>query len=53
MFKFYVKEAFIDENYVSVIVNMMLTTGDEITFEVRSFIKQFIVGGTGIRRKFN
>jgi len=45
LFKFpYVKEVFIDENYVSV-TKYDINDWDEITLEVRSFIKQFIENG--------
>lgn len=40
----YVKEVFIDENYVSV-TKFTTYDWDEITLEVRSFIKQFIENG--------
>ncbi len=45
LFKFpFVKEVFIDENYVSV-TKYEVNNWDEITLEVRSFIKQFIENG--------
>ncbi|TPG35463.1 NifU family protein [Flavobacterium pectinovorum] len=45
LFKFpYVKEVFIDENYISV-TKYDINNWDEITLEVRSFIKQFIENG--------
>jgi Fe-S cluster biogenesis protein NfuA len=45
LFKFpYVKEVFIDENYISV-TKYDINDWDEITLEVRSFIKQFIENG--------
>ncbi|MEN2401921.1 NifU family protein [Flavobacterium sp. MC2016-06] len=45
LFKFpYVKEVFIDENYISV-TKYAVNEWDEITLEVRSFIKQFIENG--------
>jgi len=45
LFKFpYVKEIFIDENYVS-ITKFDSYSWDEITIEVRSFIKQYIENG--------
>ena len=40
----YVKEIFIDENYVS-ITKFEIYSWDEITIEVRTFIKQFIENG--------
>lgn len=49
LFKFpFVKEIFIDENYVSV-SKYDVATWDEITLELRTFIKQFIEnGGTAV-----
>ncbi|KQO34763.1 nitrogen fixation protein NifU [Flavobacterium sp. Leaf82] len=45
LFKFpYVKEVFIDENYISV-TKYDVNNWDEITLEVRTFIKQFIENG--------
>ena len=45
LFKFpYVKEIFIDENYISV-TKYDVNNWDEITLELRSFIKQFIENG--------
>ncbi|WP_414000098.1 NifU family protein [Flavobacterium sp. W1B] len=45
LFKFpYVKEVFIDENYISV-TKYEVNNWDEITLELRSFIKQFIENG--------
>ena len=45
LFKFpFVKEVFIDENYISV-TKYEVNTWDEITLELRSFIKQFIENG--------
>ena len=45
LFKFpFVKEIFIDENYVS-ITKYEVNSWDEITIELRSFIKQFIENG--------
>jgi Fe-S cluster biogenesis protein NfuA len=45
LFKFpYVKEVFIDENYISV-TKYDINDWDEITLEVRTFIKQFIENG--------
>ncbi|KQB40618.1 NifU family protein [Flavobacterium aquidurense] len=45
LFKFpYVKEVFIDENYISV-TKYDVNDWDEITLEVRTFIKQFIENG--------
>ena len=45
LFKFpYVKEIFIDENYISV-TKYDINNWDEITLELRSFIKQFIENG--------
>lgn len=45
LFKFpYVKEVFIDENYISV-TKYDINNWDEITLEVRTFIKQFIENG--------
>ena len=45
LFKFsYVKEVFIDENYISV-TKFDVYEWNEITLEVRSFIKQFIENG--------
>ncbi len=40
----YIKEIFIDENYVS-ITKFEIYSWDEITIEVRTFIKQFIENG--------
>ncbi|OXG07354.1 Fe-S cluster biogenesis protein NfuA [Flavobacterium araucananum] len=45
LFKFpYVKEVFIDENYISV-TKYDINDWDEITLEVRTFIKQYIENG--------
>ncbi len=45
LFKFpYVKEVFIDENYISV-TKYEINDWDEITLEVRTFIKQYIENG--------
>jgi Fe-S cluster biogenesis protein NfuA len=45
LFKFsYVKEVFIDENYISV-TKYEVNNWDEITLELRSFIKQYIENG--------
>jgi len=45
LFQFpYVKEVFIDENYISV-TKYDVVTWEEITLEVRTFIKQFIENG--------
>jgi len=45
LFKFpFVKEIFIDENYVS-ITKYEVNSWDEITIELRSFIKQFVENG--------
>jgi len=45
LFKFpYVKEIFIDENYISV-TKYEINDWQEITLEIRSFIKQFIENG--------
>jgi NFU1 iron-sulfur cluster scaffold homolog, mitochondrial len=45
LFKFpYVKEIFIDENYISV-TKYELNSWDEITLEIRTFIKQYIENG--------
>ena len=45
LFKFpYVKEVFIDENYISV-TKYEVNEWQEITLEIRSFIKQFIENG--------
>jgi Fe-S cluster biogenesis protein NfuA len=45
LFKFpYVKEVFIDENYISV-TKYEINNWEEITLELRSFIKQFIENG--------
>ncbi len=53
LFKFpYVKELFIDENYISV-TKYDINNWDEITLELRSFIKQFIEnGGTVLEENF-
>ncbi|GIZ10371.1 NifU family protein [Flavobacterium sp. UMI-01] len=53
LFKFpYVKEVFIDENYVSV-TKYELNSWDEITLELRTFIKQYIEnGGTVLDENF-
>jgi Fe-S cluster biogenesis protein NfuA len=53
LFKFpYVKEIFIDENYISV-TKYDINSWDEITLELRSFIKQFIEnGGTVLEENF-
>lgn len=52
LFKFpFVKEVFIDENYVS-ITKYDVNTWDEITLELRSFIKNYVEnGGTVIDEK--
>ena len=48
LFKFpYVKEIFIDENYISV-TKYDVNNWDEITLELRSFIKQFIENGGNV-----
>jgi Fe-S cluster biogenesis protein NfuA len=45
LFKFpYVKEVFIDENYISV-TKYEINNWNEITLEIRSFIKQYIENG--------
>ena len=45
LFKFsYVKEVFIDENYISV-TKYEMNNWEEITLELRSFIKQYIENG--------
>ena len=45
LFKFpYVKEIFIDENYISV-TKYEIISWDEITLEIRTFIKQYIENG--------
>lgn len=45
LFKFsYVKEIFIDENYIS-ITKYDVVSWDEITLEIRTFIKQYIENG--------
>ena len=45
LFKFpYVKEIFIDENYISV-TKFAITEWDEITLELRTFIKEYIENG--------
>lgn len=45
LFKFsYVKEIFMDENYISV-TKYEVNTWDEITLELRTFIKQYIENG--------
>jgi Fe-S cluster biogenesis protein NfuA len=53
LFKFpFVKEIFIDENYISV-TKYDINNWDEITLELRSFIKQFIEnGGTVLKENF-
>ena len=53
LFKFpYVKEIFIDENYISV-TKYDINNWEEITLELRSFIKQFIEnGGTVLEENF-
>lgn len=53
LFKFpYVKEIFIDENYIS-LTKYDINNWDEITLEIRSFIKQFIEnGGTVLEENF-
>ena len=53
LFKFpYIKEIFIDENYISV-TKYDINNWDEITLELRSFIKQFIEnGGTVLEENF-
>jgi hypothetical protein len=40
----YVKEIFIDENYISV-TKYEINTWEEITLELRTFIKQYIENG--------
>ncbi len=48
LFKFpFVKEIFIDENYVS-ITKYEVNSWDEITIELRSFIKQYIENGGNV-----
>jgi Fe-S cluster biogenesis protein NfuA len=48
LFKFpFVKEVFIDENYISV-TKYAMTEWDEITAEVRSFIRTFIENGNTV-----
>lgn len=45
LFKFpYIKEIFIDENYIS-ITKFAITEWDEITLELRTFMKEFIENG--------
>jgi Fe-S cluster biogenesis protein NfuA len=53
LFKFpYVKEVFIDENYISV-TKYEINEWQEITLELRSFIKQYIEnGGTVLNENF-
>lgn len=53
LFKFpYVKEVFIDENYISV-TKYEINDWQEITLEIRSFIKQYIEnGGTVLDENF-
>ena len=53
LFKFpFVKEIFIDENYISV-TKYDINNWEEITLELRSFIKQFIEnGGTVLEENF-
>ncbi|KIA87342.1 MULTISPECIES: NifU family protein [unclassified Flavobacterium] len=53
LFKFpYVKEVFIDENYISV-TKYEINEWQEITLEIRSFIKQYIEnGGTVLDENF-
>ncbi len=53
LFKFpYVKEVFIDENYISV-TKYEINDWQEITLEIRSFIKEFIEnGGTVLDENF-
>ncbi len=53
LFKFpFVKEIFIDENYISV-TKYEVASWDEITLELRTYIKQFIEnGGTVIDEKY-
>jgi Fe-S cluster biogenesis protein NfuA len=53
LFKFpYVKEIFIDENYISV-TKYEINEWQEITLEIRSFIKQYIEnGGTVLDENF-
>ena len=41
LFSFLVKEVFIDENYVS-ITKYDIASWDEITFELRNFLKQYL-----------
>lgn len=48
LFKFpFVKEVFIDENYISV-TKFAVTEWDEITLEVRTFIKEYIENGNTV-----
>lgn len=48
LFKFpFVKEVFIDENYIS-ITKYEIANWDEITLEVRTFIKEFIENGNTV-----
>jgi len=48
LFKFpFVKEIFIDENYISV-TKFAVTEWDEITLEVRTFIKEYIENGNTV-----
>ncbi len=48
LFKFpFVKEVFIDENYISV-TKFAITEWDEITLELRTFIKEFIENGNAV-----
>jgi hypothetical protein len=48
----YVKEIFIDENYISV-TKYEINTWEEITLELRTFIKQYIENGGFFRRNCN
>ncbi len=48
LFKFpFVKEVFIDENYIS-ITKFEIANWDEITLEIRTFIKEFIENGNTV-----
>lgn len=48
LFKFpFVKEVFIDENYISV-TKFAITEWDEITLELRTFIKEYIENGNTV-----
>jgi hypothetical protein len=44
LFKFSYERGFIDENYISV-TKYEINNWEEITLEIRSFIKQFIENG--------